>query len=112
MSKIQKLLNKEDRKIFFYDGSRIMYRYRKKRTRPAPKPAPVEPAAPVIRTLSVNPGVSAQAKIGRYKGGSTTRAYDSSYHLRTKKTSRRKARETRRKTLNKRKPRNRYKQLM
>jgi len=91
----------------------MLYRYRNQsRRKPAPKPAPVqEPAAPVIRTLSVS-GRSAQSKIGRYKGGSTTRAYDSSYHLKARKTSRRKARVARGKKLSKRKPRNRYKQLM
>ena len=87
-----------------------MYRYRSRR-KPRSKPAPVKAPVQVVST-PVHHGISAQAKIGRYKGGSTTRAYDSSHHLKSAKTTRRKARETKRKKLSKRKPRNRYKQLM
>ena len=112
MSKIQEIINRQDRKTFYYDGSRIMYRYRKKRAKPKPKPAPIPEPVKTITSYNVKTGVSAQSKIGRYKGGSTARAYDSSYHLKSRKTSRKKARETRRKKLSKRPKRNRYAQLM
>ena len=120
MSKIQELLNKEDRKTVFYNSysminrARIRDRANVARRRREAAAQRAAAAATVTRKAAAKRQAhnhSVQAQIGRYKGGSTVRSYDSSYHISGAKKSRRKARSAQKAKIIKRRP-SRYRQLM
>jgi len=123
---LYRIINKEDRGVYFYDGSAFMRRHAYSQRSKARTPAPITKGPVVVDNRAVPHSVkrvvgrgvtarprSAQSKIGRYKGGSTARAYDSSYHSQTNKAKRRRARVAEGKRLKKKgKRKSRYSQLM